>query len=395
MTNNLRRRVWPKLLGINRYAIPDYRSYIDPHKDELQVKCDVERSLYNYDVTKKWDDELREKRRTSLSNIIMAILSRHPQLHYFQGFHDIVAVFLLIAEEDHLAFALTEQVCLIYMLDCMLPDFEIVSKSMQTIMLIIKTVDKKLHKFLSQASIEPFFATSWLITWFAHDIKELNRIARVYDAMICSHPLLMTYISTALVLNNREEILKCDCDFATLHNFLVHLPDKFDIPFDKLLILADELMVKVPPDAIKNIATNDLRNLLKQNKVSNFNYRRKNIKYTDSDWRLLQKCALMKSVSSQNIQKWGWELNFGDDNNNNNNNDNNNNSGSIRNLIGRLSPMKPSKKMNNKIEDTINTPEVTKQLFSDDYTYFYVAGGVVLVALVVNITLHIKNNNNY
>ena len=52
--------------------------------------------------------------------------------------------------------------------------------------------------------------------------------------------------------------------------------------------------------------------------------------------------------------------------------------------------------MNNNIEsDTINTPEVTKQLFNDDYTYFYVAGGVVLVALVVNITLHIKNNNNY
>ena len=261
-------------------------------------------------------------------------------------------------------------------------------------MLIIKTVDKKLYKFLSQASIEPFFATSWLITWFAHDIKELNRIARVYDAMICSHPLLMTYISTALVLNNREEILKCDCDFATLHNFLVHLPDKFDIPFDKLLILADELMVKVPPDAIKNIATNDLRILLKQNKVSNFNYRRKSIKYTDSDWRLLQKCSLMKSQKSQNIQKWGWELNF-DDNNNDTNYNNTNSNGTIGNLINILSPIKPTKKTITKAEsDTIKTPEITKQLFSDDYSYFYFAGGVVLVALVVNITLHLKNSNN-
>lgn len=182
-----------------------------------------------------------------------------------------------------MAFALTEQVCLNYMLDCMLPDFDVVSKSMQTIMLIIKTVDKKLYKFLSQANIEPFFATSWLITWFAHDIKELDHIARIYDAMICSHPLLMTYISTSLVLYYKDDILKCDCEFATLHNFLVHLPDKYDIPFEKLLTMADDLMIKVPPDAIKNIATNELRVLLKQNKVSCFNYRRKHLKYTDSD----------------------------------------------------------------------------------------------------------------
>jgi hypothetical protein len=35
--NKLRARVWPKLLGINRYTVGDYRSYIDPHKDDEQV----------------------------------------------------------------------------------------------------------------------------------------------------------------------------------------------------------------------------------------------------------------------------------------------------------------------------------------------------------------------
>ena len=280
------------------------------------------------------------------------------------------------------------------MLDCMLPDFDVVSKSMQTIMLIIKTVDKKLYKFLSQANIEPFFATSWLITWFAHDIKELDHIARIYDAMICSHPLLMTYISTSLVLYYKDDILKCDCEFATLHNFLVHLPDKYDIPFEKLLTMADDLMIKVPPDAIKNIATNELRVLLKQNKVSCFNYRRKHLKYTDSDWYLLQKCSMIKSSSSSSssssdnntTQKWGWELNFGESTITNNDN------GRIHNLINRLSPKKTiNTNTNTNIDTTVKTPEVTKALFSEDYSYFYVAGGVVLVAFLV--TLHFKNNN--
>jgi hypothetical protein len=31
MSNQIRARVWPKLLGINRFDIPDYRSFIDPH----------------------------------------------------------------------------------------------------------------------------------------------------------------------------------------------------------------------------------------------------------------------------------------------------------------------------------------------------------------------------
>jgi hypothetical protein len=105
INNQVRWRVWPKLLAVNRYNIADFRSYIDPHRgkiftvslsefplpvlikitlDDSQLRCDIERSLWNYDVTKDWDDELREARRNSLSNIITAILCRNPTLHYYQ-----------------------------------------------------------------------------------------------------------------------------------------------------------------------------------------------------------------------------------------------------------------------------------------------------------------------
>ena len=104
---------------------------------------------------------------------------------------------------------------------------------MRMIMTIINVADVPVGKHLSQASVEPFFATrwshvskesatriyispyflqlflpsvisylyfhrSWLITWFAHDVKKINDIARIYDAILCSHPLYSFYLCAAV-----------------------------------------------------------------------------------------------------------------------------------------------------------------------------------------------------
>jgi hypothetical protein len=83
-TNQMRARVWPKLLGINRFEIPDYRSYIDPHRDDSQVRIDVERSLWRIDKTQNWRDTYREDRRQALCDVIMAVLCRNSDIYYFQ-----------------------------------------------------------------------------------------------------------------------------------------------------------------------------------------------------------------------------------------------------------------------------------------------------------------------
>lgn len=80
----MRTRVWPKLLNVNRYLIDDYRSYIDPHRDDTQVSCDVERSLWNFNHISAWKDSFRDKRRKALLSIIMAVLCRNEQLFYYQ-----------------------------------------------------------------------------------------------------------------------------------------------------------------------------------------------------------------------------------------------------------------------------------------------------------------------
>ena len=111
LNSRLRTRVWPKFLGVNRYdGEMDYRLLVDQSKLDPQVKCDVDRSLYNFHMTKQWEPDYLEKKRQTLSNIITAILIKNPSKYYYQGFHDVVSVFLLVLDEDQLAFKCAEVV---------------------------------------------------------------------------------------------------------------------------------------------------------------------------------------------------------------------------------------------------------------------------------------------
>lgn len=84
LSNEIRSRVWPKLLGINRFKIPDYETDIVAHKDDGQVNLDVERSLWSHEHTVEWSEAFRTKRRRALKDIIMAVLCRNSELHYYQ-----------------------------------------------------------------------------------------------------------------------------------------------------------------------------------------------------------------------------------------------------------------------------------------------------------------------
>ena len=105
---------------------------------------------------------------------------------------------MLTVQDDDLAFAISENICNKYFSDYMRQDFENVTNVLKLIPVIIGRVDKDLLSFLETAGTEPFFATSWLITWFAHDIKELDGVARLFDVLLSSHVLFCLYLCTAV-----------------------------------------------------------------------------------------------------------------------------------------------------------------------------------------------------
>jgi hypothetical protein len=287
LNSRIRSLVWPRLVGVSRGPVADYRYHICQHEDSEQVRADVERSLWNYKDSKCADGVENEyiiQQRQHLSNIILAILCKHEELHYYQGFHDIISIFLLVFEDDKLAFAVSERVSQQYFSDCLYKDFEVVSKSISFVMLLIKTADTMLHKFLTLAGVESYFATSWMITWFAHDLRLVADVARLYDVLLCSHPVFCLYISAAvrlssmesriiincvcaqLVIHFRQHIFRCECDFAALHNMLTLLPRKNGLPLEEILPRADELFATVPPSKLMLMATGDLKRMLSNKK---------------------------------------------------------------------------------------------------------------------------------
>jgi hypothetical protein len=247
----VRRKAWPVLLRVDRYETVDFRSYQRSgwHSDDGQIRCDVDRSLWSVDQTTQWNDSLRAMRRSSLYHIIRAIMSRNSGLHYYQGFHDVVSVFVLVMEDDYVAFQVAEAVAERFFGDCMRSNFGVISEVMGLIFPLLQVGDKEVAKLLQIVGIEPYFVVSWLITWFAHDVKDLDAISRIFDVMLCSHPLYCLYICAALVVQNREGILECDADFAPLHTFLVQMARK-PLDLEVLILKADELFARCPPEEL-------------------------------------------------------------------------------------------------------------------------------------------------
>jgi len=97
VNNSLRCKVWPKLLDIApEDEEVDHMTLIWKHRDWEQVERDIERSLFKLTGGNL---ELLQQKRKELANIINAILSTNPDLNYFQGYHDIASVLLMVCGE--------------------------------------------------------------------------------------------------------------------------------------------------------------------------------------------------------------------------------------------------------------------------------------------------------
>lgn len=102
VNNNLRSQVWPLLvdekLSSHEYRY-DYSIEILKHRYWDQVRKDVPRSMFSYDITASMSEDERNIQREKLQRMMDAVLSKNPELHYVQGYHDICSVFLLVCGE--------------------------------------------------------------------------------------------------------------------------------------------------------------------------------------------------------------------------------------------------------------------------------------------------------
>jgi hypothetical protein len=56
------------------------------------------------------------------------------------------------------------------------PTMAAVQHALELMLLIVRRQDRSLYASLRACQVEPVFAISWIITWFAHDLKSLSQV---------------------------------------------------------------------------------------------------------------------------------------------------------------------------------------------------------------------------
>ncbi|XP_013395671.1 TBC1 domain family member 20 isoform X2 [Lingula anatina] len=254
INDELRRQCWPKLLNVNIYGISKKPENLKEHRDYNQVVLDVARSLKRFPPGMR--DEQRLVLQDQLIDVIMRVLVKNPELHYYQGYHDICVTFLLIVSED-IAFALVDQLSTNHLRDFMEKTMEKTTKILSYLYPILGKANPELREFMELAETGTIFCLSWLITWFGHVLSDFRHVVRLYDFFLACHPMMPIYVAAAIVLYRQEEVLQCECDMAMIHSLLSKIPD--GLPYEQLISKAGDLYLQYPPEKLEQEANLQLK----------------------------------------------------------------------------------------------------------------------------------------
>src|ERR1700761_5913662 len=152
-------------------------------------------------------DEVKDTRKAELSQVILAVLRRHPMLHYFQGYHDIVQVLLLVLGIDA-AISAVSRLSLLRIRDFMLPTMSGTEPHLHLLPTILYAADPKLANHLSHT--QPFFALPATLTLYSHQIEEYGSIARLFDFLLASEAAIPIYLFAVVSINFLNTDFYCE-----------------------------------------------------------------------------------------------------------------------------------------------------------------------------------------
>ncbi|KAK5026549.1 GTPase-activating protein gyp8 [Exophiala sideris] len=196
-----------------------------------------------------------DKRKTELSNLIVSTLRSHPMLSYFQSYHDVVQVLLLVLGEHHAAVAVP-RISLLRLRDYMLPTISPARKHFELVSAIVKAADPELADHIAEA--ENSFALSATHSLFAHDIQNYGDIARVYDFLLSHEPVMSLYLFATITISRRAELLEMPADESDILTFMISkLPQTLDI--DELIQNTLTLFRNHPPAKLPGFCPQDIK----------------------------------------------------------------------------------------------------------------------------------------
>ncbi|KAI4650035.1 uncharacterized protein J4E78_008316 [Alternaria triticimaculans] len=247
VSDSLRCTAWPLLLGCSdKDSEKEPWKHLSEHKDEHQVGLDVNRAFVYY--PRNESEKQLNRRKEQLSDVILDVLRHHPTLCYFQGYHDIVQVFLLVLGPEH-APAAVARLSLLRIRDFMLSSLDPALAQLELLRPILRAADPVLYEHLPKS--QPSFALAGTITMFAHNIQDYKDITRLFDFFLARHAVMPIYLFAAVVLSKREELLEYEKeDEDILYVMLGKLPEPFDVEFH--IARTVELYERLPPASLNS-----------------------------------------------------------------------------------------------------------------------------------------------
>lgn len=259
INDDLRRKVWPLLVGVDPKLVDPAPSLeeLNSHPEYNQVVLDVNRSLKRFPPGIPY--EQRVALQDQLTVLILRVIIKYPHLKYYQGYHDVAITFLLVVGEE-VAFHVMEILSTNHLVECMQETMEPTQRRLMFIYPLVRRENAALCDYLERSTVGTLFALPWYLTWFGHSLNSYRSVVRLYDYFLASDFLLPIYVTSAIVLYRQNEIFREDCDMASLHCLLSQLPE--DLPFEYLLKNAEELYRKYPPKLVEK----DVENMIAKEK---------------------------------------------------------------------------------------------------------------------------------
>ncbi|KAL9923176.1 TBC1 domain family member 20 isoform X2 [Glossina fuscipes] len=225
VTDDLRRTLWPALVGVDVKCLLPAPKLCDfeTHPEYNQVVLDVNRSLKRFPPGIPY--EQRIALQDQLTVLIMRVICKYPDLRYYQGYHDVAVTFLLVAGEE-IAFAVMDVLSTNHFSECMQETMDATQRRLLFIWPVVNFENPELFNFLQHSGVGTMFALPWYLTWFGHSLNSYKAVVRLAD-----------------------ELFLQDCDMASIHLLLSKLPE--NLPIEQLLNISSHLYDKYPMTTIK------------------------------------------------------------------------------------------------------------------------------------------------
>lgn len=276
LTSKIRRRAWPLLLGIDSESAKEYADIGvdvmdsqaskpankldttpleqlltvapgDECRDEAQVRLDVERSFVYY------PEHPSMPLRVQLMDVIRSVLKRNPGLAYYQGYHDVAQVVLLVMGSTKGAVDVLERLSLHVLRDFMLPSLDPTIAHLAFLEALTTVLDPLLGEILH--TVQPYYALSATITLFSHNMRSFGAVCRIFDFVLAHGSAAATlYVVPAFVSYERRRVKEAAADPDSVHATLCNLGEHYDgdnnAVYDDVLAHAARLEAEVPLSSI-------------------------------------------------------------------------------------------------------------------------------------------------